>query len=316
VRADAAARIREDTVASIRTYGLLGDRYVELSAGSAEVEALAPGGLVKAIDPTDIEAVIGQSGDIATNVVEVTASLKDVLGAIQRGEGLLGAMVRNRELGEATLEDLRATMAHVQGTTRSLEQILARVDRGEGLLGQLTTRTADNAALLQRIDRSVKSIEGFADELRSGRGALWRLVTDQAWADRVSATSIAPQRTWPRSPTRWTAARARSGRLVNDPALYDRSTAVVDRWAGAGSSACCDPSAGCTCRAAGRPDAGAPRRLARLSFRPRRVGCRPADDGEVPALWHAVPAACALGVGGGCDLPLRALPARVRDDAR
>ena len=94
-----APRLRENSVATIRTYGLLGDRYIELTAGSPDAAPVQPGGLLSSIDPIDYEAVLGQSGDIVTNIVEVTASLKDVLGAIQRGEGLLGAMVRNRELG-------------------------------------------------------------------------------------------------------------------------------------------------------------------------------------------------------------------------
>src|SRR5262249_56052536 len=87
------------------------------------------------------EARVGQGGDIVTNIVEVTASLKDVLQTIQRGEGLLGAMLRNRELGESTLQDLQRTMANVQETTRSLDQILTRVEAGNGLLGQLPGNT-------------------------------------------------------------------------------------------------------------------------------------------------------------------------------
>src|SRR5205823_5884640 len=81
VKGDIAPRIREDTVASIRTIGLLGDRYIELSAGAPESPPVPPGGLIASIDPIDIEALAGQGGDIVTNVVEVTASLKDVLGA-------------------------------------------------------------------------------------------------------------------------------------------------------------------------------------------------------------------------------------------
>src|SRR4051812_29796037 len=36
VTGDVAARIRQNTVATIRTYGLLGDRYIELTSDSTE----------------------------------------------------------------------------------------------------------------------------------------------------------------------------------------------------------------------------------------------------------------------------------------
>src|SRR5439155_16750020 len=88
---EAAPRIRENSVATIRTFGLLGDRYIELSAGSPDASPLSPGALISSIDPVDYEAGLGQSGDLVTNVVGVTASLRVVLQSIERGEGLLGA---------------------------------------------------------------------------------------------------------------------------------------------------------------------------------------------------------------------------------
>src|SRR5206468_922799 len=43
VKGDLATRIRENTVASIRTLGLLGDRYIELSAGMPDSPPVPPG---------------------------------------------------------------------------------------------------------------------------------------------------------------------------------------------------------------------------------------------------------------------------------
>src|SRR5581483_6968696 len=82
VRGDVAARIRQDSVASIGTIGLLGDRYIELTAGTPEAASVPPGGLISAIDPVDIEAFLGQGGDIVGNIAEVTSSLKDVFQSI------------------------------------------------------------------------------------------------------------------------------------------------------------------------------------------------------------------------------------------
>src|SRR5881397_134992 len=185
VLGDATPRIHENSVATIRTFGLLGDRYVELSAGSPDSPPLPAGGLISSIDPVDYEAVLGQSGDIVTNLVEVTASLKVVLQAIERGEGLLGAMVRNRELGESTLVDLQHTMANVQDTTRVLEKILRRVEHGEGLLGQLTGPSKEGDALLARVGRASRSLDELSDRLNRGRGTFGKLVEDEAYAARV-----------------------------------------------------------------------------------------------------------------------------------
>jgi phospholipid/cholesterol/gamma-HCH transport system substrate-binding protein len=227
VRQDAAPRIREDCVAAIRTYGLLGDRYIELSGGTPQAPPMPAGGLISALDPVDMEAMLGQSGDIVTNVVEVTAQLRDVLGSIQRGEGLLGAMLRNRELGEGTLEDLRRTMGNVQETTRSLDEILARVRRGEGLLGQLTTQTRENADLMARVGRTVAALEDFTGRLRSGRGALVRLIEDEAYGDRLLANLDRTTADLAAVAAKLERGNGTLGKLVNDPALYDDTRSLV-----------------------------------------------------------------------------------------
>src|SRR6266403_1066836 len=219
-RGDVAPRIRDDTVASIRTYGLLGDRYIELSAGSPEAPAVPPGGLINSIDPVDIESLVGRGGDIVTNIVEVTASLKDVLGAIQRGEGLLGAMLRNRELGEATLVDVQRTMANVQATTASLEKVLQRVDRGEGLLGQLTSDTKEARELLTHVRRSARSLDALTTRLNRGNGALARLMEDEAYAHRVLGNLDRAISDLADVAAKLDHGQGTLGKLVNDPSSY------------------------------------------------------------------------------------------------
>ncbi|TMA39761.1 MAG: MCE family protein [Deltaproteobacteria bacterium] len=224
---EAAPRIRDNSVATIRTFGLLGDRYIELSAGSPDASSLPPGGLISSIDPVDYEAVLGQSGDIVTNVVEVTASLRVVLQSIERGEGLLGAMVRNRELGESTLVDLQRTMANVQDTTRSLEEILQRLNRGEGVLGRLTRNTREVDELFTRVTRAAKSLDQLTDRLNRGRGTVGKLVDDEAYATRVLGNLDAALRDLKDVADKLDRGEGTLGKLVNDPSLYHEAKALV-----------------------------------------------------------------------------------------
>ena len=229
VTSDVAPRLRENSVATIRTYGLLGDRYIELTAGSPDAAPVPPGGLLSSIDPIDYEAVLGQSGDIVTNIVEVTASLKDVLGAIQRGEGLLGAMVRNRELGASTLVDLQHTMTNVQQTTRALEKILRRVEHGEGLLGQLTGPSQEGDALLARVGRATRALERFAGRLERGKGALPQLVEDEAYAHRLLGNLDRAVADLADVAAKLDRGQGTLGKLVNDPSLYHEAEGLVGR---------------------------------------------------------------------------------------
>jgi phospholipid/cholesterol/gamma-HCH transport system substrate-binding protein len=227
VNEDVTARIREDSVATIRTFGLLGDRYIELTAGTPHASPVPPGGLLRSVDPLDYEAVMGQSGDIVTNIAEVTAQLKDVLGTIQRGEGLLGAMVRNREVGEPTLQDLKKTMANVQATTQSLEEIIGRVNRGEGLAGYLTRNTNESQKLLTHLNRSAKALDEVTSRLARGRGVVFRLTDDQAYAQRLLGNLERAVEDLATIADRLEKGQGTLGKLVNDPALYHDARGLV-----------------------------------------------------------------------------------------
>jgi len=232
VTGDVTARIRESTIATIRTYGLLGDRYIELTPGATDAPPVAPGGLVSSIDPIDYEAVLGQSGDIASNIVEVTASLKTVLGSIERGEGLLGAMLRNREAGEATLADFQRTMANLQTTTRALDDIIQRVNQGEGLLGRLTRKTKEGDALIADIERSMAAVDHLMGRLSKGHGTLPRLMEDQAYADRVLGNLDRISANLAKVTERLERGDGTLGKLVNDPSLYQDTRALMGRLRG------------------------------------------------------------------------------------
>jgi phospholipid/cholesterol/gamma-HCH transport system substrate-binding protein len=262
VRGDVAPRIRQDTWASIRTYGLLGDRYIELSAGSPDAAPIPPGGLIQSVDPVDIEAILGQGGDIATNIVEVTSSLKDVLGSIQRGEGLLGAMLRNREFGEATLRDLQRTMANVQETTKSLDGIIKRVDEGKGVLGELTGDTRESQELARHLHRSMKSVDEFTTRLNRGNGTLVRLMEDEEYARRVLGNLDRAVADLAAVADRIERGQGTLGRLVNDPSLYQDTKSLVGRarsswllrfFGGGGGSRSAEPAPGTPAEAPGTP---------------------------------------------------------------
>jgi phospholipid/cholesterol/gamma-HCH transport system substrate-binding protein len=227
VTSDVTPRIRANTLASVRTFGLLGDRYVELTPGGPEAEPIEPGGVISSIDPVDYEGLLGQSGDIVANVVEVTTSLKDVLGTIQRGEGLLGAMVRNREFGDQTLRDLQRTLSNVQTTSNSLAAILAHVEQGEGVLGYLVRDTKESRALLRDLNRSAKSVEELTARLNRSRGALGRLIDDEEYAKRVLGNIDHASQNLAELTAKINRGDGTLGKLVNDPTLYDQAKGLV-----------------------------------------------------------------------------------------
>ena len=59
MRINADVKLQEDTIASIKTKGLIGEKYVRISPGASE-ELVPPGGRIREVEPPiDLEELIG-----------------------------------------------------------------------------------------------------------------------------------------------------------------------------------------------------------------------------------------------------------------
>jgi len=227
VSRSAAARIREDSTARIRTIGLLGDKYVEISAGSPQAALLPPDSIIPSADPIDYEALLGEGGDIITNFVEVTNSLRSVLSSIERGDGLLGQIVKNREQGAATLADLQKTIAHVEHTTASLERMAGDVEAGKGAFGVLLRRGGDMERLLGNLQLVSGKLAALAGKLESAQGALPQPIQDKEYGEALLRDLRATVRNLAEVSEKINRGKGTVGSLVNDPELYRNAKDLV-----------------------------------------------------------------------------------------
>jgi len=97
--------IRSDSVASIGSEGLLGNKFVEISFGTADAPPVSPGQTLASIPPSDMNELMRKADDIldSTNdaMVSVEASarsLQDISAKIDAGRGTMGALVNDRSV--------------------------------------------------------------------------------------------------------------------------------------------------------------------------------------------------------------------------
>ncbi|HWQ32065.1 MAG TPA: MlaD family protein [Blastocatellia bacterium] len=127
--------IKKDSVASIETEGLLGNKYVAISFGSQNAEPVRDWDMLAGQPPMDFSDLAKRMNDVAEKTSEVldsargvmdkasgavdnvdamTANLKSVSAKINRGEGTIGALINDRQVYQslnAATQDIRQTMA-------------------------------------------------------------------------------------------------------------------------------------------------------------------------------------------------------------
>ena len=189
--------IRQDSVASIETEGLLGDKFVYLSMGS-EVQPVIPDrGVVPSKETTSIFALADKAGEVMDDIGEASAALRDMLTSIKgkKGEG-----------------DLRAAISSVR---RTLEQI----EKGKGLAHALIFDPKGEEAIDHLAD-TLKSVSGIvAGAEEESKGELGGLIVNLRHASADLRTILGRVRR----------GEGTIGRFINDPSLYEDLRSLVGR---------------------------------------------------------------------------------------
>jgi len=164
--------IRKDSRARIKTLGLLGDKYIELTSGSEEAVVIPPRGEIEAAEPTDVDRLIATGEDVVDNIVAISASLLDLLRRVEHGEGVLGELMSEEaKAGRSVTESLFNTLDTVERLSGSLER---RLEEGRGPLYRLL----DDRELGDRLASSVARLDRVLEAVEEGDGPVPALLHD------------------------------------------------------------------------------------------------------------------------------------------
>jgi phospholipid/cholesterol/gamma-HCH transport system substrate-binding protein len=97
--------IRRDSTAAIKSEGLLGDKFVEISFGSREAAQLKGGEILTSIPPFDISDVLVKTDGILASakvtidhVQDASQNIDEIMAKINQGKGTAGALVNDKTM--------------------------------------------------------------------------------------------------------------------------------------------------------------------------------------------------------------------------
>jgi phospholipid/cholesterol/gamma-HCH transport system substrate-binding protein len=248
-------RIRQDSTARIRTLGLLGDKYVDVTSGSPKTAMIPPGGAIPTAPDTDVDKLLASGGDVVDNMVRISYSLTRILDRIDRGEGLVGELTTG-ESGKIT-DRLDATLASAQRVMTGiesgkgplgrmvhdeklanqlasaigrLETVMAQAERGDNLAAALlrspSTR-ADFEATLQEARQAAAALRQWTAAVESTDSVANRLLTDAGMGERVGRDLEAIVRDLASVAGKLDRGEGSASKLINDPLIYDAVNDII-----------------------------------------------------------------------------------------
>ncbi len=224
-------RIRTDSIAKLRSLGLLGDKYIEITQGTPNGRILAEGEVITGAPPLDLDELIAKGTHTFDNLSVTVDNIKSITQGILNGEGTVGKLMRDDSLfnnvNETTrkLHEGQGTVAQLLNdaklykelstTAENLRKISARIDNGEGAAGKLIS----DKELGESIQSSVKRIDGILAKMEKGEGTLGKLSTDPALYNNLNkvTSNLGP------ITDQMAKGQGTVGALLHDKQLYDNT---------------------------------------------------------------------------------------------
>src|SRR6202161_3225769 len=170
--------IREDSLVTVETEGLVGDKFLLIHPGTGRPPEASPESTLAGKEPFDITKMLEQaqglmnqagttitalqgtmkdvSGRLDTTLDTATGTIRNVNGVVldvRNGKGTAGLLLEDK----ATATDVRQSIANVRQTTDKLNDTSARAD---GLLADVQTRQ-----LIPKMDDTLTSAKAATQNL-------------------------------------------------------------------------------------------------------------------------------------------------------
>ena len=200
--------ITTGTVAQIKTIGLLGDKYIDLSIGSRNEPPVAEYAFIPLLESFDLETASPQFKSSLADFTELMASARRIAASVERGEGSVGRLVRN--------PDVARGMERFVG---SLNGAMSAVEKKRGLLGKFVY----DDSLSRSVAEVSANLRTITDRIRQGKGSMGKLIMeDELYRNLTSFTA--------RADTLMSKAANDSSsvsRFVNDGRFYSQLTTLM-----------------------------------------------------------------------------------------
>ncbi len=205
-------RIRQDSFVTIRTMGLLGDKYLDISVGSPQYAILPPGSALKNVQGTQLSSVIAGAASGLEGVNAVLGQLRQTLGDVNNGKGTFGLMLKDPRL----YEQLAKASENLQNLTQELGKGngVGKLVRDPEFYNNLVEVSAKTKELVSKLDTGslakISDDKAFYENLRDVSVNLKDITqSTKALADNLNKGSIS--------------------RISSDPELYNRVERVSAR---------------------------------------------------------------------------------------
>ncbi len=194
--------IRINSVASIGTDGLMGNKLINIDPGTQDAQQIADGTTIPSSKGVDTEQMLRTLNQTNQNVSMISEDLRILTGNINKSRGTLYTVLMDTTLAYSlkhTLTNIEVISSNLGNFTSELSAVVKGVQDGQGTLGGLLNDSSSISKSfknsLVQIEESSKNLNSITlelktamDKINSGQGPAGVLANDQVAAEHLKRT--------------------------------------------------------------------------------------------------------------------------------
>ncbi len=186
VREDLHQLVRTDSVATIQTDGIVGNRFVQVDTGSAQAPQAPEGSTIQSKEPFGmaelLEEASGAIKSVEKTILDVKTDLEITLGNLADLAG------QARDVVADVGDDVKAITTHGRAITDDLQVVMRNVREGRGTVGQLVNNdelykkidaiAGEAKVTAQRVRETVEEARKAIDKVNDKKGGAGEVIAD------------------------------------------------------------------------------------------------------------------------------------------
>lgn len=194
IRTEHTEHIRSNSLATVGTDGLMGNKLVNILAGEGNGEPITDGDRLLSVASLDTDAMMRTLDRTNGNLAAITDDLSQVTAQMNNPDNLVG-MLTDTTMGAVVrdaVHQLKAAAGNARALTDGVNSMVADLNGGKGALGVLLADDAAEADVRRMLSQlnaasdtlglAIGRIDRFSQSLESDKGLVHTLVRDTALA--------------------------------------------------------------------------------------------------------------------------------------
>jgi phospholipid/cholesterol/gamma-HCH transport system substrate-binding protein len=211
IRSQYRNQITTGSVAMVKTIGMLGDKFVDISVGSWQEKPLNDGEYLTAKESMELGNITDKLSAAVVDFTGVMSNVKTMTDSLKAGKGSVGKLLRDESFSDELIH-----------AARSLNAVTNTVASKKGTFGKLVY---DDALYIQLM-HTTENLSALTDSLRGGKGSLGKVFAQDSLY--ITVNSLA--RRMDALLEKLNSDTSSVGAFVNSPAAYKQVSLTLQNF--------------------------------------------------------------------------------------